>query len=202
MSYIFARISWPSRLRTIFRATKTHALNLAKFVSLYKTLLLLQKKVNGGKERSLDTFIAGMLGGYIVFGERNAINEQVCRKHMLDPAVSHVFSIDRFIRLLACSRVVHSSGTLALQHVLDCILCCETRTTQRAIFLHLRCTLLGHGHVDVQGTRRNYTAWHVQLDDISLPRLRPLEQFTDPALAQQVDGCITLWHCHTHYSYV
>ncbi len=41
-------------------ATKTHALNLAKFVTLYKTLLLLQKKANGDKARSGHTFIAGM----------------------------------------------------------------------------------------------------------------------------------------------
>ncbi|KAI0343934.1 peroxisomal membrane protein 4 [Trametopsis cervina] len=77
MAILFGRGDWPSRLRTIFRATKTHALNLAKFVSLYKTMLLLQKKANGGKERSLDTFIAGLIGGYVVFGERSAINEQI-----------------------------------------------------------------------------------------------------------------------------
>jgi peroxisomal membrane protein 4 len=47
-------------------------------VSIYKALLLLQKKVNSGKERSLDTFVAGLVGGYVVFGERTAINEQVC----------------------------------------------------------------------------------------------------------------------------
>jgi peroxisomal membrane protein 4 len=68
---------WNTRAKNIFRATKTHALNLAKFVTIYKTLLLLQKKVNRGKERQLDTFIAGLVGGYAVFGERNAINEQV-----------------------------------------------------------------------------------------------------------------------------
>jgi len=51
-----------------------------KYVALYKTLLLVQKKVNGGKERSFDTFFAGLVGGYIVFGERSAVNEQV-RSH-------------------------------------------------------------------------------------------------------------------------
>jgi peroxisomal membrane protein 4 len=51
---------------------------LAKFVSLYKIFLLIQKKTNGGKERSADTFLAGLLGGYIVFGDRTAVNEQVC----------------------------------------------------------------------------------------------------------------------------
>lgn len=74
LTYAF---SWSTRLRTIFRATKQHALNLAKFVTLYKTLLLVQKKANKGKERSSDSFIAGLIGGYIVFGDRNAINEQV-----------------------------------------------------------------------------------------------------------------------------
>ena len=69
--------SWKSRLRVIYRATRQHAFNLAKFVSLYKMLLLLQKKLNGGKERNIDTFVAGLIGGYIVFGERNAVNEQV-----------------------------------------------------------------------------------------------------------------------------
>lgn len=52
-------------------------MNLAKFVTLYKTLLLVQKKMNGGKARSHDTFFAGLLGGYVVFGDRTAINEQV-----------------------------------------------------------------------------------------------------------------------------
>jgi peroxisomal membrane protein 4 len=46
-------------------------------VSLYKIFLLVQKKANGGKERSADTFVAGLLGGYLVFGDRTAVNEQV-----------------------------------------------------------------------------------------------------------------------------
>ena len=39
--------------------------------------MLLQRKLNDGKERTHDTFFAGLFGGYLVFGERNAINEQV-----------------------------------------------------------------------------------------------------------------------------
>jgi peroxisomal membrane protein 4 len=69
--------SWKARTKTILKATKTHALNLAKFAFIYKTLLLIQRKANGGKERSLDTFVAGLVGGYTVFGDRTAINEQV-----------------------------------------------------------------------------------------------------------------------------
>lgn len=39
--------------------------------------MVIQKRANGGKERRYDPFIAGVVGGYAVFGERNAINEQV-----------------------------------------------------------------------------------------------------------------------------
>ncbi|KAI0296629.1 peroxisomal membrane protein 4 [Russula brevipes] len=77
MAILFGRGDWLARLKVIFRATKQHATNLARFVAAYKTLLLVQRKVNGGKARSHDTFFAGLLGGYLVFGERNAINEQI-----------------------------------------------------------------------------------------------------------------------------
>lgn len=46
-------------------------------MTIYKTALLLQKTLNGGKERKMDTFIAGLIGGWTTFGERNAVNEQV-----------------------------------------------------------------------------------------------------------------------------
>ncbi|KAG6837030.1 hypothetical protein H0H93_015893 [Arthromyces matolae] len=77
MSILFGRGDWQTRLQNIYRATRQHAFNLAKFVTLYKTFLLIQRKANGGKERSSDTFIAGLLGGYVVFGDRNAVNEQI-----------------------------------------------------------------------------------------------------------------------------
>ncbi|TDL28837.1 peroxisomal membrane protein 4 [Rickenella mellea] len=77
MSILFGRGDVMARARQIVRLTTQHALNLAKFVSLYKIILLLQKKFNDGKERSSDTFIAGLLGGYIVFGDRSAVNEQI-----------------------------------------------------------------------------------------------------------------------------
>lgn len=65
----------PQKIQAIFRATLTHALNLTKFVTLYKLLLLLQRKVSrAGKERSLDSFVAGALGGWWVFGERTAVS--------------------------------------------------------------------------------------------------------------------------------
>ncbi|KAH9982218.1 peroxisomal membrane protein 4 [Lactifluus volemus] len=77
MAILFGRGNWQTRLKAIFRATNKHATNLAGFVAIYKILLLLQRKLNGGKQRTHDTFFAGLLGGYFVFGERNAINEQI-----------------------------------------------------------------------------------------------------------------------------
>ncbi|KAF8528065.1 peroxisomal membrane protein 4 [Hysterangium stoloniferum] len=77
MSILFGRGNWRSRAQQIYLATKQHALNLAGFVSLYKALLLLQRGINGGKERNGDTFIAGLIGGYVIFGDRTAVNEQI-----------------------------------------------------------------------------------------------------------------------------
>ncbi|TRM60104.1 Tim17/Tim22/Tim23/Pmp24 family-domain-containing protein [Schizophyllum amplum] len=77
MSVLFGRGDWQSRARVIYRATKQHATNLAKFVSIYKAMLLLQRKLNGNKQRDTDTFIAGLVGGWYVFGNRTAVNEQI-----------------------------------------------------------------------------------------------------------------------------
>lgn len=65
---------WPAKIKGILTATRTHAINLCKFVTIYKLLLILQKKLNGGKERDLDTFVAGGLGGWWVFGERTPVS--------------------------------------------------------------------------------------------------------------------------------
>ncbi|GAA5904315.1 mitochondrial 37S ribosomal protein mS29 RSM23 [Sporobolomyces salmoneus] len=77
MSLIFQSGTLQQRLKYVYKATKQHSLNLAKFVAIYKTCLLLQKTLAGGKQRSLDTFFAGLIGGWCVFGERNAVNEQI-----------------------------------------------------------------------------------------------------------------------------
>ncbi|SPQ19356.1 a5577d7f-992b-461b-b4f4-dbb938d405e0 [Thermothielavioides terrestris] len=56
----------------IFRATRTHARNLAKFAAIYKATC------------PYDSFIAGLLGGYVVFGRRSkrsgrisSVNQQI-----------------------------------------------------------------------------------------------------------------------------
>lgn len=154
-------------------------------MTIYKTFLLLQKKINGGKERSLDTFVAGLLGGYLVFGERNAINEQVCRFQScaLSDVYSQTYSSDRPIRLLACRGLIHSPCSVTLQHVIDCRLRSETCPAQRALLHCLRCRLLGSRNVAVQREGRDDPAGDVQLHDVPLPRLGTLEQSANVDMA-------------------
>ncbi|KAK0543982.1 hypothetical protein OC846_005707 [Tilletia horrida] len=78
MSVLFGRGSWSDRLNFIYTATRTHAMTLTKFCSLYKLLLILIKKAHGGpKERSLDSALAGLVGAWVVFRHRTSINEQI-----------------------------------------------------------------------------------------------------------------------------
>ncbi|KZT20005.1 peroxisomal membrane protein 4 [Neolentinus lepideus HHB14362 ss-1] len=77
MSILFGKGRYQDRMRGILRATWQHATGLAKVAIVYKSVLLLFKKANGGKQRSIDSFIAGLVGGYLVFGEKNGINEQI-----------------------------------------------------------------------------------------------------------------------------
>lgn len=70
----------------VFRATRTHARNLAKFATIYKLTCFLLKHYGpgGGKEGPYDTLVAGVLGGYFVFGGRSprsgkisSVNQQI-----------------------------------------------------------------------------------------------------------------------------
>jgi peroxisomal membrane protein 4 len=76
--------------------------------------MLLQRKLNGGKGRPHDSFFAGLLGGYLVFGERNAINEQVStvlsvpHPPLLCVHTRGFLTIVRQIVLYVCSRVIAS----------------------------------------------------------------------------------------------
>ena len=64
------------QVRTILEATYTHARNLALFVFTYKSLTALMKELES-KPREYHSFLAALVGGYLVFGKYNKINEQV-----------------------------------------------------------------------------------------------------------------------------
>lgn len=64
------------KLKSIIRATKTHASNLAKFVFIYKSIRLIAKSIFNEIHQH-HTLVAAFIGGYIVFGDKNNVNEQV-----------------------------------------------------------------------------------------------------------------------------
>lgn len=106
-SFLYTK-SWKTRALQICMTTKQHAIGLASFVSLYKTLLLLQKRLRGGKQGKADTFFAGLIGGYIVFGDRTAINEQASILIQLSQGRLMALQCSRQIVLYVCSRVLAS----------------------------------------------------------------------------------------------
>lgn len=77
MTYLFKEGSHREKWRGILKATFRHSKNLSFFVAIYKSLLLLQRKLHGGKESSADPFFAGLIGGYVIFGDDNPINQQI-----------------------------------------------------------------------------------------------------------------------------
>ncbi|KAF0378307.1 peroxisomal membrane protein 4 [Gigaspora margarita] len=77
MTFLFRSGSFKEKTTVILDATIQHSKNLAFFVTIYKTLMYLQKKINGDIEQNAHSFIAGLIGGYIVFGENNNVNQQI-----------------------------------------------------------------------------------------------------------------------------
>lgn len=81
MVFLFRSGTVREKLWLVFKATRQHAMNLAKFALLYKSGCLLLKNVNGGKEEGIHTFLAGLFGGYWVFGHgrgaHSSVNQQI-----------------------------------------------------------------------------------------------------------------------------
>ena len=64
--------------KKIITATRQHAMRLALYVMIYKTtLMVIRDLFRDGKQASIDPFLAGMLGGWYMFGERTPVNEQI-----------------------------------------------------------------------------------------------------------------------------
>ena len=82
MTFLFGRGTPREKLNFIFRATKQHALNLGTFTPLYKFLTIVLRRLyeaTGGKGAvpQWHSLVAGLIGGYYVFGERTPVNEQI-----------------------------------------------------------------------------------------------------------------------------
>lgn len=115
-----------------------------KFVTVYKVIMLLQKRLKKNKEHDLDSFIAASVAGYFVFGDRTPVNEQVSHIIMFKHSVLTVFfCIDHIIRLFTSSRFVHPKRPV--------IPCCSRKTNspECPLFLCLCCSSMGTWYVVV-----------------------------------------------------
>eukprot|EP01005_Ploeotia_sp_CARIB1_P001049 NODE_237_length_1120_cov_403.775428_g231_i0.p1 GENE.NODE_237_length_1120_cov_403.775428_g231_i0~~NODE_237_length_1120_cov_403.775428_g231_i0.p1 ORF type:complete len:244 (+),score=39.01 NODE_237_length_1120_cov_403.775428_g231_i0:227-958(+) len=61
----------------VVEITTEHARRLGKFVFLFKSMLYCMEWASGNKEHPIHPFIAGVIGGAIVFGERTRMTEQI-----------------------------------------------------------------------------------------------------------------------------
>ncbi|EEP76684.1 conserved hypothetical protein [Uncinocarpus reesii 1704] len=79
MIFLFRSGSLREKARLVLKATRQHARNLATFAVVYKSSMLgLRYLGQGGKEGQYDSFFAGLLGGYVVFGRsRSSVTQQI-----------------------------------------------------------------------------------------------------------------------------
>ncbi|KAI9373200.1 Tim17/Tim22/Tim23/Pmp24 family-domain-containing protein [Aspergillus egyptiacus] len=81
MIFLFRSGTIREKVKLVLKATRQHARNLATFCLIYKSSMLLLRNVNpasAGKEGQYDSFFAGLLGGYAVFGRhKSSITQQI-----------------------------------------------------------------------------------------------------------------------------
>ncbi len=69
-------MSFRDKILLILKLTKRHAINLGSFAALYKLLMILERQASG-KELSHHSAIAGLVGGYLMFGDGSPVSHQV-----------------------------------------------------------------------------------------------------------------------------
>ncbi|SZF04832.1 unnamed protein product [Blumeria hordei] len=74
MTFLFRSGTLREKVDAIFAATRSHALVLARYAAVYKLAMFCLKYMGSdvGKEGTYDTFIAGLIGGYLIFGRRSS----------------------------------------------------------------------------------------------------------------------------------
>ncbi|THC91662.1 hypothetical protein EYZ11_008882 [Aspergillus tanneri] len=81
MILLFRSGTFREKAKLVFKATRQHARNLATFALIYKSSMIVLRNVNPtgvGKEGRYDSFFAGLLGGYAVFGRhKTSITQQI-----------------------------------------------------------------------------------------------------------------------------
>ncbi|EGC44667.1 peroxisomal protein [Histoplasma capsulatum var. duboisii H88] len=109
MIFLFRSGSIREKAWLVFKATRQHARNLSLFATIYKSTMIALKYIgpNGwGKEGPYDTFVAGLLGGYLVFGKsRGSVSKQI---------VIYIFARV----MLAMAKMSVEPGTHRLSHLI------------------------------------------------------------------------------------
>ncbi|KAF2756659.1 putative peroxisomal membrane protein [Pseudovirgaria hyperparasitica] len=86
MILLFRSGTLRQKIWLVLKATRQHAMNLGTFAVVYKSTMLALKQLPTGKpwteppskEGPYDSFVAGLLGGYVVFGRSNSsVNQQI-----------------------------------------------------------------------------------------------------------------------------
>jgi len=103
MIFLFRSGTVREKIGIILRATRTHAQNLAKYATVYKLTMLILKRFGAtpGKEGPYDTFLSGLVGGYLVFGRRSKRG--------------HVSSVSKQIVIFVFARVCLAAAELSIQ---------------------------------------------------------------------------------------
>lgn len=103
MIFLFRPGTVQEKLTLIFKATRTHAANLARFATVYKlTMVALKYLSTDRKEGPYDTFLSGLLGGYLVFGRRS-------------PRTGRISSVNQQIVIYVFARVVLALARLSVK---------------------------------------------------------------------------------------
>lgn len=76
MTLLFKRGTLKDKLYTIIRLTTSHSARLGTFVALYKALMLVLERQDR-IPRPIHSFVAGAIGGLIVFRDETAVNSQI-----------------------------------------------------------------------------------------------------------------------------
>lgn len=100
-------ISLLDKARLILKATRQHARNLAAFAATYKAIMLTLRSISPTrKEESSHAFLAGLVGGYLVFGRgiQSSVNQQI---------VIYVFARAVLSMAKLMMQIHHSTGMVA-----------------------------------------------------------------------------------------
>ncbi|KAK7540642.1 Tim17/Tim22/Tim23/Pmp24 family-domain-containing protein [Phyllosticta citribraziliensis] len=106
MIFLFRSGDFRTKLSMVLKATKTHARNLGTFALIYKSSMLALRHLSPtGKERQYDSLLAGLAGGYYVFGRgvQSSVNQQI---------VIYVFArvVLAYAKLLVQPKAASSAG--------------------------------------------------------------------------------------------